>query len=484
MLARRLFGVDAPALLAFALTTVVGGFDIVPMLMLGQQAITLDTWADTLVRIHSLLTQMVWTPQNVQGATIVLLGAFLLSEHGMSSIWLLLGPLLGASLIGTTIWLGAAVFPALALLVLLELARLRRPAGWLLMRLIGAAFVAAAIFALSLPTLRGYLEMSHRHGKSLTTCWPQQSHALLGRIAPPGVLANLLDLPWTLLIEFGPLLVLPLLLPRATWRRIWHDPGVRLLLLATLIALAGFVTLRSHFTYNDFGQKIIMAAMICGAVIGGGSIAPGRAGCDGAAWNDSANSELPPAARTYPTNAAYAHPAMPRWKTVVVGAALILGSPVALWQSPLAAIRRFVPPDGPLARISVALLPDDAAAIRFLRDGLTSDAVIQAHPGPERLTLQQLACRQIGAMPLEQDTHVFLGRDPARQETACAELLAELTSGRSAARLQERLNRLGVTHVFVGQVERENWSQLERFNDESSFARLFSSGATRIFEVR
>lgn len=476
MFARRLFGGDAPALLAFALTTVVGGFDVIPMLLFRQPAITLDAWADTLVRVHSLLTQMVWTPQNVQGTTLVLLAALLLHEHGFTRIWLLLGPILGAALIGSTVWIAVAALPALALLVLLECVWPRRPGEGggvqrIIVRLAAAIFIAAAMLALSLPTLRGYLEMSHRHGKSLTTDWTHQSHALLGRIAPPGVLANLLDLPWLLLIEFGPLVVLPLLLPRGAWRRAWHDPGMRLLMLGALVALVGFVTFRSHFTYNDFGQKIIMAAMICGAVLGAGCV-----GCVRAAATDSNGLK--------PSSAARTHPASPRWKIAILIAAIVLGAPVALWQSPLAAVRRFVPPDGPLARISVALAPDDAAAMRFIRDALSQGVVIQGDPGLARLTLQQLTDHQIGVMPLEQDTHVFLGPHPERQELACNELTTELATGDSAARLHEMLTSLGVTHVLLGEVERQKWSRLERFDDPMLFAPLFTSGTTHIYECR
>jgi len=38
-----------------------------------------------------------------------------------------------------------------------------------------------------------------------------------------GILANLLDLPWVLAIELGPLLLLPLLLPGRVCRRAWRD---------------------------------------------------------------------------------------------------------------------------------------------------------------------------------------------------------------------------------------------------------------------
>jgi len=122
VLAKRIHGGEGPAILAAMLATIVGGLDIIPLLIKHMSAITLDAWADTLVRIHALLTQMVWTPQNVSGVLIVLVAVYLLSRRGVWwRGWLLLGPVLGASLIGSTIWVAAAVLPALVLLVLASL---------------------------------------------------------------------------------------------------------------------------------------------------------------------------------------------------------------------------------------------------------------------------------------------------------------------------------------------------------------------------
>ena len=53
------------------------------------------------------------------------------------------------------------------------------------------------------PQIGGYLEMSERYEDGLSIEWPANSWALIGRVASPGPLANVLDLPWRLLLEMG-----------------------------------------------------------------------------------------------------------------------------------------------------------------------------------------------------------------------------------------------------------------------------------------
>ncbi|MBI5865385.1 MAG: hypothetical protein HZB38_12930 [Planctomycetes bacterium] len=473
MLARRIFGGDGPALLAFVLTTVVGGFDLIPVaFILRSPVITLDAWADTLIRIHSLLTQMVWTPQNVQGVTIVLLAAYVLSQRFWWRGWLWLGPLLGASLIGSTIWIAAVALPALAILIGPALLAGSADLTTRVKRAAGTLFVAAGMLALSLPSLRGYIETSQRHGKGLTIEWTvHQSHALLGRLVAPGPLANLLDLPWVLFFELGPLLLFPLLLPRQTWRRIWSDAGTRWILIAAGLAVVGFVTVRSHFTYNDFGQKVTMLTLIAGAVCGAGLVA---SELTRPSWINPLGWCFPPRLDGAPRRA------LP----IVFAIALFLGCPVAVWQSPLAAARRFVSPDGPLARIATALPASDAAAVRYLRESSPPGAVVLAHWGVERLTLQQLIDRQIAIAELEQDTHVFQGRDPAIQELALQEIRAALTGDASAVEVHAVLTRHGVTHVLMGSVEREKWTAAAALHDAEFFKTDFAVPGAEVIQLR
>jgi hypothetical protein len=471
---KRFTGGEGPATLAALLATVIGGLDIIPLLVLRMPVITLDAWADTLVRIHSLFTQIVWTPQNVQGLVITLVGVYVLSVKGWWRGWLLLGPLLGASLIGASIWVAAGVLPALVVFVFFEILEQRRRPSLAVSRLAHSAIVAALMLAIALPSLRGYLEMAQRHGKGLTMQWPYQSHALLGKLAPPGVLANLLDLPWVLAIEFGPLLLFPLLLPRRVWRRAWDDRGLRLLLLSAGVALAGFVTLRSHFTYNDFGQKIILSAMAAGAVLGACILSP-------QARRPSVLNPLGWALHDQ-------SPQRPRrLLTGCVVMLLLLGLPVGLYQSPLAAIRRYIPEGSPL-RVFIPSIAKRAAAEaevdRFLRYRLPADAVLQADWGADRLELLQIARRQIGITELEQDTMVFFPTDLAAHQRTLEQITEALGQPGSAQRCHETLSRHKITHVFVGTVEHERWQGREKFTDDRFFECVFDDGTSSVYALR
>lgn len=447
LLAKRLTQREAPAMLALALATVVGGLDVIPLAVLNMRVITLDAWADTLVRIHALLTQMVWTPQNVQGVLITLVGAYALSARGSAGAWIVLLPLLGASLLGSTIWVAAIALPAALLWFLADLRR-----GPSRVRRLFAGLAAAMLtLAASWPSLAGYAETSRRHGKSLTLEWPHQQHALLGRFAPPGPLANLLDLPWVIVIEFGALAILPLLRPRAAWRRMWSDAGGRFLLIGALLALIGFITLRSHFRYNDFGQKAILAALAAAVVL------------SACAWDAG----------------------MRHWRRVIAAAVIVPGLAVSLLQTPAAAVRRFVAPGSPLHAIALpaALRAQrESAAIHSLREQLPPGAVVQAHWSDGRLELQQLIGRQIGVMELQEDTHVFQG-SCGNVQTRAVESLAVAIRDADATELAAVLRGLRVTHVFVGEVERQAWPNLGRFQDASRFRTVFEDNVAAVYAV-
>jgi len=330
------------------------------------------------------------------------------------------------------------------------------------------------MFGAALPSLLGYLEMSHRHAKGLTTEWPYQSNALLGKLAPPGVFANLLDLPWLLALEFGPLLLFPLLLPRRIWRRAWDDAGLRLLLISAGVALAGFVSLRSHFTYNDFGQKIILVAMAAGVVLAACILAPD--GRRSSALN-------PPGWALHDQSSRRPR----RWLGWFVGLVLLLGLPVGLYQSPLAAVRRYISTGNPLgvfAHPLAARAEAEAEAGRFLRYALPADAVIQAHWGTARLELAQIARRQIGVTVVEQDTMVFFPTDAETHENTLRAVADVLENPTAAQRCHETLQAHGITHVFIGSVEREQWQGLDAFADERFFEGVFHDETSAVYALR
>lgn len=457
LLARRLWGGDAPALLTLALAAVSGGLDIVPVLAGGKLLITLDAWADGLVRVHPLLTQMTWSPQNVSGLHGLLVAAWLLSVRGWGRAWLMAGPILLANLIGSSVWIAFAAAPAVGLLALRRLRTRTAPP----LRLLGAGLASgAAALVLAAPSLLGYWIMSQRLGKGLTVAWPHAEHAWLGRLVAPGVFANLLDAPWFLLLEFGPLLILPVLAARTAWARLASDEGGRLLLISGGLALASFFCLRSHFTYNDFGQKIIMVAMAAAALAAGAAAATAPAG-------------RPPGrvvARRF-----------------IVAGVLGLGLLQGVYQASLAVLRRYFPSEGPLAPLvheDTRRARQERGLLRYLRRELPADAVVQGDPGELRLELCQISNRLIGVTVLERDTMVFQPADTALHELALAEVSAALGQTVEARVAAQTLARWRITHVVLGQVERQTWQGLEKFEDRGAFEPVYSGPDGAVYRVR
>jgi hypothetical protein len=474
LIVKRFTGGDGPATLAALLATAIGGLDIIPLVILHKPVITLDAWADHAVRIHNFLNQMIWSPQNVQGVLITLVAVYVLSLKGWWKGWLILGPVLAAALVGSSVWVALGVLPGLVLFVVVELISQYRQPRRAFRRLAGSVAVALLMLAAASPSLRGYVEMAQRHEKGLTTEWSYQSRALLGRLAPPGVLANLLDLPWVLALELGPLLLFPLLLPRRVWRRAWQDPGLRLLLLSAIVALSGFVSVRSDFEYNDFGQKIMMVTMAAGVVLAAGILGPRTRRAtlfNPLGWTLSGSS--PQRSRL--------------WRAGFIGLILLLGLPLGLYEAPLTAVRRYISKDSLLRIVAHPIglrSAEEGAAYRFLRYGLPADAVLQAHWGPERLTLVQIARRQIGVTVLERDTMVFFPKDAAAHEVALRAVADVLGNPAAARRCHDTLQAHEITHVFVGTIERELWRGLEKFADQRWFDCLYRDETSAVYALR
>ena len=475
LIVKRFTGSDAPATLALLLATVVGGLDVIPLAIMRTPVVTLDAWADfSTFRIHSLLTQIVWTGQNMQGLLVAVLGVYCLSEKRWWGGWIFLGPVLVASMVGASIWFAVALAPALTVLVLMEIYAQRYSLQAALSRLLAAAIAAALMLALSLPNLAGYAEMSRRQHVGLTTHWPHAGTALLGKLAPPGVFANLLDYPWVLAIEFGPLILFPILMPRRIWRRAWQDPGLRLLLITSALALIAFIVVRSDFIYNAFGQRIIMAPMAAGAILGGCILAS----------ETGRKRILNPLGWTLPGQTAERPRKLLAW---FVGLTIIAGLPVALFQSPLAAVRRYFTENSALHMFASKLgqqAADDAAVDRFLRYELPPGAVLQPFSGTERLYIAQIARRQLGVTIIEPDTVIFHPKDTETFEQTLRDVTAALRTPVPSQDLHRILRASGVTYVLVGAIERENWTDLERFDDGSFFERVFADETAAVYALR
>jgi len=316
--------------------------------------------------------------------------------------------------------------------------------------------------------------MSRRFGKSLTMEWPRHGNAFFGKLVAPGPLANLLDLPWILALEMGPLLLFPLLLPRRVWRRVWDDAGLRWLLLSAAVAIAGYTTVRSYFTYNDFGQKIMLVALAAGVLVAALIVGPESRR---ATWWNPCGWTLIDQTPTRPR----------RGVAWFVGAVLILGAPLGLFQSPLLAARRYLAQFGPfrmLATPETKRAALEGAADRFMRYELPPDTVLQGFTGAERLDLAQIARKQLGIMELDRDTMVFFPKNEEAHRRALEEISEVLEQPVSAARCHRVLQAHRITHVFVGTLERQQWRGLEKFSDRLCFECVFQAGQTAVFALR
>lgn len=465
---KRISRSDAKATLAMLLATVVGGLDVLMLLVMRLPVVTLDAWADHSVRVHNLLNQMMWSPQNVQGLLVGLIGAYLLGCKGWWRGWWWCGPLLCLALIGSSVWVAIPLVAGLFAFVVTHVVSQR---GTRMRCLTQAAGVGALCILVCWPTIGGYMAMSRRLGESLTTDWPRQSHALLGRLLPPGPLANLLDLPWIVLVEFGALAVLPALLSRRQWKMILADSGMRLLAFSAAAALVGFILVRSHFDYNDFGQKSMMVALLFAAVAGGFSISSDHL----SRWNPTGwqlDRQLSPRLRI-PTR-------------VVVGLCVVCGAAVAIYEAPLTAVRRYVDPDSRLSRLAA----EDADMVRAERGAyLWMDRnnrptdVVQADWSRRRLPLAQLSGTRFGVTELERDTKVFCPPKPTEHERILARFVREIETGADEQRLCDLLVEMNVTHVFVGLIEQTGWPRLTRFENPACFEPVYSDASVTIYEI-
>ena len=262
--------------------------------------------------------------------------------------------------------------------------------------------------------------------------------------------------------------------PRRIWRRVWDDSGLRLLMLSALVALIGFVSVRSHFEYNDFGQKVILAAMAAGVVLAACILAP--------------QARRPSLLNPLGWSLHGQSPQRPRRVLGgFIGLVLLLGLPVGLYQSPLAAVRRYIREESPLrvlAHDDALQAAQEAGAGRFLRHTLPPDAVVQAHPFKERLPLAQIARKQIGIMVLEQDTMVFFPTDATAHQNALEAIAEVLEQPVGAERCHATLRAHGITHVFVGTVERELWQGLDKFTEQRFFECVFRDDQSAIYALR
>jgi len=505
LLARRAGAGDVGVTLTALSASLMGGLDVLPVVAEGSPLLTLDAWADLPYRIHNFYTNYAWCGQHVSGLVVVLTGCLLLSLCPAGKSWLLLAPALLVSLLGSSLFLALVVWPSALLWCLLIVAKRGRgmndpfrAAGFSLRgaprdlkvaarevspcaiprtnadgahrRHAGVAAVLAVALAAAwaMPLTLGYLDMASRHGGGLTTSWPANTYSLLGRLVRPGVLANLLDLPTTLLLEYGLRFVACFLVGAAVYRRCWADPGLRLLVIASVAGLAGFVTWHSALHAYDYSLKIglypsmALTAVFVGLIFAQAS-GPRR-------WWNPFGWQL--AARQ-------------RWWAAPVGAMILLSVPVGLFEAPATAARRLLEVAVGVPEVSAASLDYfENLAVQFVRTRLPEDAVVQTYPGGVRAYLVQLFDRPVGVMdPDHADVQVFQAADQSRALRIFADIM-EAGRTDSPAEAYRLLREHRVTHLFIGRVERERFRNVEKFQDQRYFQKLFDASGAAVYEVR
>ncbi len=452
LLARELFGGRSrwAPWWAAACVTVVGGWDVIPVLLRMWQGaapvVVLDSWIPSPWRIHNLMTQYMWCPQHVSGALIVLLTAWWLRQSPRGAWWVAMGPLLAAALFGTSLYLAMTAFVAAAIYLISRAVDARRQGGRLGTWLLAAIGMGVVAGALMLPQTLGYLEMSRRGVGGLTLTWPRFDHALVGRLAEPGVLANWLDAPWIWLTEFGVLAVAAVLVGRSFWRDAWRDPGLRLLLLAGAVGLAAVYTIRSSHAMVDYSFRVsVMPAQVFAAL------------CVAAVC-------VPKGSRLRSR----------RLLGGVCGVSAVLGLPVGLYEAPMMAVRTWLRPPAE---------QQDAGAIRFLREHTPPDAVIQGDPC-DRVSLPQLAHRGLGVADLDNShVRVFYPRNIRLMRATCGAVEQALRE-EDAARAQAALAAASVEYVLFGTAELRRGPRPSAFADNDRFEQVYADEKTAVFRLR
>ncbi len=452
LLARDFFGgtAEGGALLAAVCVSVVGGWDVIPTIARvacgARSVIILDSWSSCPWRIHNLMTQFMWCPQHVAATLAVLLGARWLRRAPASAGWIGVGPALAASIFGSSVHLAMTVFVAAGLYVLLRLWRVRgdrRARSRLLISAMAMAIVGGAMMG---PQAWAYARMAQRIPGGLTIEWPRFEYAFIGRLAPPGVLANWLDAPWMLLVDFGLPLVACLLAARAVWVSVWRDDGLRLLLLAGVLGLLAVFTMRSNHSPFDYSFRIavmpaqVMAAICAGALLVSENVRARLRRC---------------------------------WRPVLAVGCL-LGLPVGLYEAPMMAVRTL---------LKSAPESVEAGAIRYLRDQTPLDAVIQADPA-RREGLPQLIDRQIGVTdPENSHVRVFYPRDMEAMRRAFGQVNEAFKTDLSG-QAHGLLYNAGVDYVFIGAIERKVHGSLTQFEDGRWFECLYQDDSARVYRLR
>jgi hypothetical protein len=279
----------------------------------------------------------------------------------------------------------------------------------------------------------------------VTVSWERFPYAFLGRLAPPGPLANWLEAPWLLPIEFGVGLIALFVVTGTIWRRLWTFRGTRLLMIASILAIAAVWVIRSDVNPFDYAYRMgtmlifILMALCVGAMVESQNVRP----------------------RIRPI----------RIKLLIVG--IILGLPVGLYETPVLAVRTLLERK-PAVR--------DTAALQALYEQASADDVVQGCPRL-RTGLAQLVNRQIGVLrPDDSHVNVLRPRNPERMQSAYEDVVAafETESSRLA---YELLRKWEIQYILVGTWEHKAYDTCPQFEDPQWFETIYRDEVAAVYRL-
>jgi hypothetical protein len=118
-----------------------------------------------------------------------------------------------------------------------------------------------------------------------------------------------------------------------------------------------------------------------------------------------------------------------------------------------------------------------------LRYELPESAVLQADLHEPRATLAQISRRQIGVMADQDDILVFKPADTDAYEQTVTDVERALKESTDAATVAQILRGHHITHVLIGDIERQNWHPVGKLNDGRYFKTVFEEGDQTVVEI-
>lgn len=451
LIARSVLNTVWPAMLATACATVVGGWDAIPAAIyswrIGHPIIVLDAWCPVLWRTHNVMNSFLWCPQHVAAMGTLLLCCYWLQVAPHRWWWMLVAPLAAASIFGSSAYMavfclaGAGVYGALRWHRELRIPR-GRPGRLTL------AAMAVILLSAGLMGWRAwhYHVMNSRFGGGATLSWDRFPRAWLGRAVEPGVLANWMEAPWLVPVEFGLGAVAIVLVGRGLWRRLWRGDGSRLLVIVALLGFSALWTVRTGINSIDYAYRMgSMVTLILGAICAGALLDP-----------------------------SLVRPFAWRWRKPVLAAGILLGLPVGFYEPPAMALRTLAEtgPDRPYV-----------GSVQYLREVSPPEVVVQPDP-VSGAALLQLFNRQTGVMnPSDPHVNVFCPPDKQLMMRAVDDVIAALGS-KDARNAHDLLARWKITHVLVGPRERKRYGDLAHLADPRCFEIVYHDDQTRVYRLK